>query len=265
MLSGSAIVLVALSGAGILLLVQRDGEKEPAASSSPATTSPAAGCPVDAAICDFARRAEYELQEGDPKRLISPKSRYGGPGPTGVVDTILLGPDRATKVRVFAIGCPVVDRAADCSEYFSLVFTARAEGDELAGGPFGSRELLAFQRDGSELPILTLRAAMPAVDEVVKGGEFGRCYTTQDIPGPTCSGTMFYPFTTGPAVALSATPTPSALGATDPIEGLEVTELRPGMQSSIGYEHLGVLLHRVLRLRAAGGTEPVSRVPAHVR
>ncbi len=225
-----------LSAAGATLLARDSGHGERPTATSTATSIPDGGCPVETAVCDFARLAEYELQEGDPRRLISPKSKYGSDpsGQSGVVDTILGGPDKATKARVFAIGCPLIGGAPSCSEYFSLVFTARAEGDELGGGPFGSRELLAFQRDGGDLPILTLRAAMPAVDQVVKGGEFGRCYTV-DVPAG-CGGTMFYPFTTGTPVAVSPTPISPPLSADDPFAGIEVRDLVAGAQASIGYD-----------------------------
>ncbi len=41
---------------------------------APTPTTAANPCPVDAAICDFAKRVEYEYREGDPRTLLSPKS-----------------------------------------------------------------------------------------------------------------------------------------------------------------------------------------------
>ncbi len=189
-------------------------------------------CPVDKAICDFAYRVEHEYREGDPSTLISPKSKYfGEKGVTRAAGFTLLG--GATLPRVIAIGCPVRKSGPACDEAFSLVLTTNALGEELATG---HRVLLGFAQDGASLPVITINILVPPLPELLKGGVYPNCLYAGLAENSPCLGTRFYSFVTGPVVPAPPTPAPPATPGADPLAGIDAVELKPGMQSSIGYD-----------------------------
>ena len=80
-LGGMAGVVLAVAGAASAL---RAWEPESAPAPIPlgapaptvATLSQPGVCPVDEAICEFAKHVEFEYWEGDPTSLLSQKSEY---------------------------------------------------------------------------------------------------------------------------------------------------------------------------------------------
>lgn len=209
------------------------GSPTTAATAMPSPTSAVTGCPVAAAICDFADRVQREFRDGDPRTLVSPKSQYAAEpsGITTAAGQVLRGP---TAPRVIAIGCPLTGAGtgASCDEAFSVVLTAAAVGDELAPN---ARALLGFTRDGDNLPVLTRLVMLPPFDAVVTGGDVPRCDLSGLPEFAACAGTRFAPYRTGPVVPLTPTPTPHPQPGTDPLQGAESVVLQPGEPVGLGY------------------------------
>lgn len=227
-----AVMVVVALAALVIWAWRSTGGDSGDTDATPAPTTAANPCPVDAAICDFAKRVEYEYREGDPRTLLSPKSQYYPE--SGV---LMAGTERFRGApllpRVMSIGCPIDPSVDPCAEAFSLVLTAQPDD---AQQERISRVLLGFRRDGSELPIVTINMLVGGVDVVARGGDTGECRMSGLGVDAECAGTRFYPYTTGAAVAASPTPPPAPTPSNDPLAGARVVELTPGMQSSIGYD-----------------------------
>ena len=185
-------------------------------------------CPVDAAICEFALRVEFEFREGDPKSLISPKSEHYPD--SGIIDAGIHGwREKPYYPHVIGIGCSVNPSGDECVEAFSLVLTASPEDEQEQAT---DRVLLGFVRDGEDLPIIKLNRLVGGGFNPVTAPVSG-CSMVVLEPGPDCVSARFVPYTTGdPIPRPAATPTPSA-PSNDPIGGLDPPVLRPGTQSSI--------------------------------
>lgn len=232
MVNAFRIPLLLAAGLALVGAACSGGDSKPATPAASASPPPVA-CVIDAAVCAFAARVEYEFREGDPRTLVSPKSDYYPD--TGIVTA---GPVKlqtaSTLPRVIAIGCPVDAGTPTCADAFSLVITAAPAGMELQGQV---RVLLGFVRDGNDLPIVTVNALVPGFPELLSGGKPPSCtFSGRKLTPGQCVETYFYPFSSGPVLAAVPTRTPLPTPATDPAGNVETVPLKVGMQASIGYD-----------------------------
>ncbi len=51
-----------------------------------------------------------------------------------------------------------------------------------------------------------------------------------------CQGTHFHNYVTGPALARDPTPAPAPTPSSDPLAGVQIVDLQPGTQATIGYD-----------------------------
>ncbi|MGE3076631.1 MAG: response regulator transcription factor [Dehalococcoidia bacterium] len=195
----------------------------------PSATIDPTSCPVDQGICNFAIEVERVYREGDLHDLMSSKSTYYPE--VGVLQAASIALGGPLKPRVIAIGCPVDPSVAECSDAFSLVLTSYPDSDSARE----HRVLLGFLRDGDGLPIVTIDRLVGGVT-LFNGGVALDCRASGRLATDPCQGTRFFSFTTSPELLKAPTPVPAPTPATDPLAGVDITQLQPGMQATIGYD-----------------------------
>ncbi|MGE0601616.1 MAG: hypothetical protein AB7J35_19530 [Dehalococcoidia bacterium] len=226
-----ALLLFGIIGAWRLRTDPQEPVYSPVRPPATATVAADSGvCPVDQDICDFAVEVERVYREGDLRDLMSPKSTYYPEvGVVRAADIALRGP---LQPRVIAIGCPVDPAVPECSDAFSLVLTSYPVSNQDARE---NRVLLGFLRDGDDLPIVTINRLVGGVT-LFNGGVALDCQASGRLATDPCQGTRFYSFTTSPELVKTPTPIPAPTPATDPLAGVEIKQLQPGMQATIGYD-----------------------------
>ncbi len=161
-----ALAAAACGGSSPAAQPQSAGSGEPTLAAS--ATPPPGECPVDQAICDFARDLEAAIQRGD--------AWDDFPADAGIIDPWNAGPGQrihagGASSRLVSIGCPAAAGAAPtCDSAFALTFSF-ADGPDPAAESQPDTIVVGFARQDG---IRAIGLAVPGKGDVLfDGGESG--------------------------------------------------------------------------------------------
>jgi hypothetical protein len=205
-----------LAAVGVLLALAAacsGGGKQPAtmaATPSPAESVAATPTPtyrIDGTVYDVARRAEDAIRAHDAGVLLA-GSKWDSDIDRGLAAGSVFNMLAVTGgvPRLVSVGCPQpFNNVPSCLDVFVVAFSSLPPG--LEDRDMRGMVVLAYQRRADGPPVVATIALPQGNDRraVVDGGKGGSCLWLESA-SVSCTGIVFYPYTTGPV------PTPTVPG-----------------------------------------------------